>query len=67
MGEIAVVSGGHKEHTELVDGEAGDRKVPVEWDDKDQKRNQVDQHERQAGNNGDARAIGQRDRQLARD
>ena len=63
MSEIAVVSGGNPEHAEGDQGHTSDEIGPVERDEEDSQSEQVHYGERRDADEGDAGAVGQRDRQ----
>lgn len=54
MRKIAMITPGDEEHAHFVHREAGHRQVPVKWEGKYQKGYQMDQHEGQAAQGGDA-------------
>ena len=63
VGKIAVIAGGDEEHADFVERESGDEIGPLEREEKDAKRGEVDQAERNERNQVEVGSIGEWDGQ----
>jgi hypothetical protein len=63
VGKIAMVAGGNEEHTQFVDRESGEKIRPFKGKKEDTQGGEVNQAERNEGDQMEAGSIGERDRQ----